>query len=80
MIKAADMIAQACDYLAREGTETGRQSAILASKRQPDALSCYQKASAAIEAAAEREPDNPEVKAKKASLTARIEALQPAAK
>jgi len=78
-IRAADMIAQACDYLAREAAG-GPAGAVLASSDQPDALSCYQKASAAIEAAAEKEPDNPAVKERKGTLTARIEALQAAAK
>jgi hypothetical protein len=46
-------------------------------------LTCYQKAMAAIEAAAVKEPDNSEVKAMRAmraALSAKIEAQQSAAK
>jgi hypothetical protein len=43
-------------------------------------LSCYQKALAAIEAAAVRDPDNTEVKEKRAALSAKIAAQQSPAK
>lgn len=76
-IKVADMIAQACEFLARRDGD-GPSNPALAAADEPDALTCYQKASAAIEAAAEREPDDPAVKEKRAALSARIEALRAA--
>ena len=45
-----------------------------------DALTRHQHALAAVEAAAVKEPDNSDVKARKAALPAKIEAQQSAAK
>jgi tetratricopeptide (TPR) repeat protein len=78
-IKAVDAITQACDFLARKDKE-GPATPMLAGKDEPDALACYQKASAAIEAAAAKEPDNADVKTRKTLLSGRIEALQTTAK
>jgi len=78
-LKASDMIAQACDFLARRAGG-GPAAAALAAGDEPDALSCYQKALAAIEAAAVKDPDNTEVKEKRAALSAKIAAQQPPAK
>ena len=78
-LKASDMIAQACDFLARRAGG-GPAAAALAASDEPDALSCYQKALAAIEAAAVRDPDNTEVKEKRAALSAKIAAQQSPAK
>jgi tetratricopeptide (TPR) repeat protein len=78
-IRATDAIAQACDVLAHE-TAGGSAAAALPGNDQPDALACYQKASAAIEAAAVKDPENPEVKTRRAALSAKIEAQRSAAK
>jgi tetratricopeptide (TPR) repeat protein len=75
-MKVADRIALACEHLARE-TAGGPPTAVLASGDQPDRLTCYQKALSAIEAAAAKEPDDVEVKEKRAALSAKIEALRP---
>jgi hypothetical protein len=48
--------------------------------RKSRALTRYQKALTAIEAAAVKEPDNARVKARKAVLSAKIEAQQPVTK
>ena len=78
-IRAADAIAQACDFLAHEAAD-GPVAAAAAGNDRPDTLGCYQKASAAIEAAAVKDPQNPEVKTRRAALSAKIEAQRSAAK
>ena len=78
-IRASDAIAQVCDLLAHEAAD-GPATTILAGKDTPDAIGCYQKASAAIEAAAVKDPDNPEVKTRRAALSAKIAGLQPGTK
>ena len=74
-IRASDAIAQACDLLAHEAAD-GLATTVRAGKDTPDAIGCYQKASAAIEAAAVKDPDNPEVKTRRAALSAKIAGLQ----
>jgi tetratricopeptide (TPR) repeat protein/energy-coupling factor transporter ATP-binding protein EcfA2 len=78
-IRATDAIAQACDFLAHEAAGGSATTAVAGNDR-PDALACYQKASAAIEAAAVKDPENPEVKTRRAALSAKIEAQRSAAK
>jgi tetratricopeptide (TPR) repeat protein len=78
-IRAADAIAQTCDLLAHE-TAGGPATTAQAGTDQPNALGCYQKASAAIEAAAVKDPENPEVKTRRAALAEKIEAQRSAAK
>jgi tetratricopeptide (TPR) repeat protein len=78
-IRAADAIAQTCDLLAHEKANEPATTA-QAGSDQPNALGCYQKASAAIEAAAVKDPENSEVKTRRAALSAKIEAQRSAAK
>jgi len=68
-----------CDSLVREAGDAPDGPA-LAGPDQPNGLACYQKALAAVEAAAVKAPDNAEVEARRAALSAKIEAQQPAAK
>jgi tetratricopeptide (TPR) repeat protein len=78
-LRASAAIEEACDDLVRKsGDEPG--VAVLAGKDEPDGLGCYQKAMAAIEAAAVKDPDNADVKARRAALSAKIEAQQSPAK
>jgi tetratricopeptide (TPR) repeat protein len=78
-IKAAIAIEQACDFLVQRAEDVPNGPA-LAGSDEPDGLTCYQKAMAAIDAAAVKEADNSEVKARRAALSAKIEAQQPTAK
>ena len=78
-VKAADMIKQACDFLAWRA-DNGSAAPQLAGSDELTPLACYQRAMAAIEAAAVKEPDNAEVKARRAELSAKIEAQKAPAK
>jgi tetratricopeptide (TPR) repeat protein len=74
-VEVADSIREACEFV-----EKGPSTPALAGRDQGDALTCYQKALAAIEAAAAKAPDNAEVKEKKVVLSTKVQALQSAAK
>ena len=78
-IKTSIMIEQACDFLVLKAGDAPA-APVLAGTDEPDGLTCYKKALAAIEAAAVKDPDNAELKARKAALSAKIEAQQPPAK
>jgi tetratricopeptide (TPR) repeat protein len=75
-VKASDMIKQACDFLAWRA-DGGSAAPQLVGTDEPTPLACYETALAAIEAAAAQEPDNAEVKGRKAELSAKIEAQKP---
>ena len=74
-VEVADSIREACEFM-----EKGPSTAALAGTDQGDALACYRKALAAIEAAATKAPDNVDVREKTAALSTKVQALQPAAK
>jgi tetratricopeptide (TPR) repeat protein len=78
-VKLSSALDQTGDLLAYRAGGTPEAPA-LASKDEPDASAYYQKAIEAVEAAAVKDPDNQDLKSRKAAIVAKVESQRPPAR